>query len=452
MSLRLQINLIIGVLLLCFASLLIGMQLQETRRSVDDEMEGANMVATQLLSRLQSVNSQASLDDMKQFLIKLGRVRANEIELLNEQNNVIYHSPPPVYKAGRDAPDWYSRIVSPSVRSRQIQLAEGRLMVRADPSRAVLDGWDDFVPMLITLFSGGIAVILMVYALVGRALQPIQQVVQALGEVRAGNYDTRLPEMRGREAQMMGQAFNAMTQSLQEGIEARGKAREATLALAQNRELTQVIQARIEEVRGQIARELHDELGQQVTAIKSVGMAIAHRAKGVDSQIESSAHMVMDCADAIYDEVHQLVTQLRPLALDRFGLQDALQDLLEESSSRHPDIQISLNIHTALDTLEDNLATAVYRIMQESLTNALRHAQATRIDMTLNALDGHLQLEIKDNGQGPSTDWQQSGHFGVVGMGERAQGLGGHLVFEPLTPHGARVYAVLPLSHNRSHG
>ena len=79
MSLRLQINLIIGVLLLCFASLLIGMQLQETRRSVDDEMEGANMVATQLLSRLQSANSQASLDDMRQFLIKLGRVRANEI-------------------------------------------------------------------------------------------------------------------------------------------------------------------------------------------------------------------------------------------------------------------------------------------------------------------------------------------------------------------------------------
>jgi two-component system sensor histidine kinase UhpB len=295
------------------------------------------------------------------------------------------------------------------------------------------------------------AVILMVYALVGRALQPIQQVVQALGEVRGGNYDTRLPEMRGREAQMMGQAFNAMTQSLQEGLEARGKAREATLALAQNRELTQVIQARIEEVRGQIARELHDELGQQVTAIKSVGMAIAHRAKGVDSQIESSAQMVMDCADAIYDEVHQLVTQLRPLALDRFGLQDALQDLLEEASSRHPDIQISLNIHTALDTLGDNLATAVYRIMQESLTNALRHAQATRIDMTLNALDGHLQLEIKDNGQGPSTDWQQSGHFGVVGMGERAQGLGGHLVFEPLTPQGARVYAVLPLSHDHSH-
>jgi two-component system sensor histidine kinase UhpB len=331
-------------------------------------------------------------------------------------------------------------------------LDKGRLLVRADPSRAVLDGWDDFLPLLVTILFGMVIGMLLVSWLVGRALQPIQQIVQGLYEIGKGDYDTRLPGMRGQEAQLMGTAFNAMAQSLQDGMSAREKAREATLALAQNRELTQVIQSRIEEVRGQIARELHDELGQQVTAIKSVGMAIAHRAKGVDTQIEASARMVMDCADAIYEEVHQLVTQLRPLALDRFGLQDALQDLLEEARSRHPGMQLSMLIEAPLDRLEDNLATATYRIMQESLTNALRHAQATRIDMSLNAADGQLQLEIKDNGQGPSADWQQSGHFGVVGMGERAQGLGGHLVFEPLTPQGARVYAVLPLSHNHTHG
>ncbi len=452
MSLRLQINLIIGVMLLCFASLLIGLQLEDTRRSVDDEMEGANMVATQVLSRLEAVSNQTSLNDMRQFLIKLGRVRANEIELLDLDGHVVYHSPPPVYKAGRDAPQWYSQIVSPSVKTREIHLAHGRLLVRADPSRAVLDGWDDFVPMLITLFTGVAVVILLVYWLLGRALQPIQQVVHALQEVGRGDYDIRLPDMRGQEAQMMGQAFNSMASSIQDGIAAREKAREATQALAQSRELTHVIQARIEEVRGQIARELHDELGQQVTAIKSVGMAIAHRAKGVDAQIEASARMVIDCADAIYEEVHQLVTKLRPLALDRFGLQDALQDLLEEARSRHPDIQISLHVDAPLDKLADNLATAVYRIMQESLTNALRHAQASQIDMHVRLDHTTLQLEVRDNGNGPGTNWQASGHFGVVGMGERAQGLGGHLVFEPLQPQGARVWAELPLSHNPSHG
>ena len=77
MSLRLQINLIIGVMLACFASLLIGLQLEDTRRSVGDEMEGANMVATQLLSRLEVVSNQTSLNDMREFLNQLGRVRAN---------------------------------------------------------------------------------------------------------------------------------------------------------------------------------------------------------------------------------------------------------------------------------------------------------------------------------------------------------------------------------------
>ena len=93
MSLRLQINLIIGALLLSFSAMLIGLQLEDTRRSVDDEMEGANMVATQLLSRLQAANKQLSESDLRDFLIQVGRIRANEIELLDESGNLVYHSP-----------------------------------------------------------------------------------------------------------------------------------------------------------------------------------------------------------------------------------------------------------------------------------------------------------------------------------------------------------------------
>jgi two-component system sensor histidine kinase UhpB len=452
MSLRLQINLIIGLLLAAFASLLIGLQIEDTRRSVREEMDGASMVATQLLSRVQANTSSASLADMARFLVSVGRIRAHEIELQDEQGLVLYHSPPPVYKAGRDAPAWYSNIVTPPVTTREIQLRQGRLLVWADPSRAVLDGWDDFVPILTTVLIGFVLGNGLVFVLVGRVLRPIQQVVQGLQDISAGSYATRLPPMPGQEAQQMGQAFNAMAQSVQDGIEARVKAREATQALAQNRELTQVIQARIEEVRGQIARELHDELGQQVTAIKSVGLAIAHRAKGVDGQIESSAHMVVSCADAIYEEVHQLVSKLRPLALDRFGLADALQDLLEDARTRHPEVSIQLKLDAALDTLSEALATATYRIMQESLTNALRHAQASQIDMKVSILGDKVTLEVRDNGLGPSANWAESGHFGVIGMRERAQGLGGQLHFEALEPSGVRVHAVLPLSQNTPHG
>ena len=115
-------------------------------------------------------------------------------------------------------------------------------------------------------------------------------------------------------------------------------------------------------------------------------------------------------------------------------------------------IDVSFIRHAPLDKLADNLATAVYRIMQESLTNALRHAQASHIEMQVRQNQDKLHIEVKDDGNGPVKDWQSSGHFGVVGMGERAQGLGGHLVFEALLPQGARVWAELPLIHNPTHG
>jgi len=452
MGLRLQINLIMGVLLAAFASLLIYLQLDNTRQSVREEMDGASIVATQLLSRLQAGSRNSSLEEMAQFLDAVGRVRANEIELRNAQDAVVYHSPPPVYKAGRDAPDWYAQIVSPALRTHEIALAQGRLLLRSDPSRAILDGWDDFKPMLLTVLAGFILGNALVFVLVGRAMRPLQKVVMGLQAMEGGSYGTRLPAMHGKEAKVMGEAFNAMAQSVQDGIAAQTQAREATLALAQNRELTQVIQTRIEEVRGQIARELHDELGQQVTAIKSLGQAMALRAKGVDAHTENAARMVIESADAIYEEVHQLVSQLRPLALDRFGLQDALQDLVEDARSRHPDTRIDLHLHTPLEDMESSLATATYRIVQESLNNALRHAQASQITILLSALDHQLHIDVSDNGMGATPDWADSGQFGVIGMRERAQGLGGSFRFESLQPSGVRVWAVLPLGHNPTHG
>ena len=115
-------------------------------------------------------------------------------------------------------------------------------------------------------------------------------------------------------------------------------------------------------------------------------------------------------------------------------------------------MSIQLKLDASLDTLSEALATATYRIMQESLTNALRHAQASQIDMKVSILGDNVTLEVRDNGLGPSANWAESGHFGVIGMRERAQGLGGQLHFEALEPSGVRVHAVLPLSQNTPHG
>ena len=445
MSLRLQINLIIAGMLLAFAALLVGLQLTDTSRGVHEEIGGSNLVAIQVLSQVEATSRDGGLSAMTLFLEGLGRIRGNEIELFGEDGALLYRSPPPRYKAGRDAPQWYARLVAPPLKTREITLPHGRVVVRPDPSRAILDGWDEFVPLLVTLLAGVVFANALAYWLVGRALHPFQQLAQGLRGIAQGEYATRLPRLKGREAGGLGEDFNSMAQSVQDGMLAREKARAATVALAENRELTQVIQTRIEEVRRQIARELHDDLGQQVTAIKSLGFAISHRAQGQDLRIAESARMVVQCADAMYESVHQMVGQLRPLALDRFGLADALQDLVEQARTQHPGVHIQLQIQGALDAVEGELATAVYRIAQESLTNALRHAQAQLIALQLHAEPQHLVLEVRDDGRGLQQDWELTGHFGVIGMRERAESLGGTFTMEPIGSGGVRLRATLPL-------
>lgn len=446
MSLRLQINLIITTLLGLFASLVIWLDIDNTRRGVHEEVLGANVVAAQLLSRVNWVYGYGGLPGMTDFLTRVGRVRANEITLYDEQNKLLYRSPSPTYKVGREAPQWYTSLVSSPLATKEIALPKGRIVLKADPSRATLDGWDDLRSMLWLVSAGFLMTNLLVYALIGRVLKPLRLLVQGLGQVAQGAYETRLPAMTGHEGRQISTAFNGMAQSVQDSVQARQQAQQATQALAENRELTQIIQARIEEERGAIARELHDEMGQQVTAIKSVGLAIARKAKGQDTMIEQSARLVMDCADKIYEGVHRLIAKLRPLALDRFGLKDALQDMVDDWRLLHADVVLHLTTSGNLDGLDEEVSTAVYRIVQEAVNNSLRHAHASRIDVKVHATIDFLHLEVLDNGHGVLEKFLTLGHYGVLGIKERAQALEGFFELENIEPTGIRVGVRLPIT------
>ena len=449
MSLRLQINLIITALMVIFSASLIGLQLANTRRAVHDEVLGANLVAVQLLSRMNwgdGAGGSVGIEGVTTYLRRLGRIRANEVTLHGADGTLLYRSPPSAYKVDRQAPQWYARMVSFPLDPRVINLPAGRITLQPDPSRATLDGWDDLRPMLWMVLAGFVLANTLVFALIGRATKPLRLVVRGLRQMEAGAYNTRLPDFSGLEGRQISHAFNAMAQSVQGGALARQQAREAAQALAENRELTQLIQARIEQERGAIARELHDELGQQVTAIKSAGLVIARKSAGQDALIEESARLVLTCADQIYDDVHRLISQLRPLALDHFGLRDALQDLLGDWRMRHPGTDLTLALTGELDGLDDGFSTAVYRIVQESVNNALRHAHASRIDVSVQTSAKSLQLEVIDNGVGQVDQFHTPGHFGVLGMRERAQALGGNFNLEQIEPSGVRVRVVLPLN------
>jgi two-component system, NarL family, sensor histidine kinase UhpB len=283
------------------------------------------------------------------------------------------------------------------------------------------------------------------YVLAGRALKPLGQVVEGLRRIAGGDYSTRLPAFAGREAQSIGVAFNRMAQVMQDSVEARRVAAEAEARLAQSRELNQIIQAHVEQERAAIARELHDELGQQVTAIKSAGVLIAQQVRGREPALEQAASLVVEVAGQIYGDMHRIIARMRPLPLDQLGLADALNELIGDWRVQHPGVEFALDVQRLPSDLGDTLSTVAYRIVQEAVNNALRHAQATKISIEIRSDGVDLLIRVTDDGRGLPPDWRKPGHFGVLGMRERAVALGGS--FEMIKPDsgGVSVLARIPL-------
>jgi two-component system sensor histidine kinase UhpB len=445
MSLRLQLHLILATLIAGFSILLVVQQVEDTRRSVREEVEAASIVASQVLTRVGWIYEQSGIPGMEQFLRRLGHVRGNDILLYDDTGELLYSSPRATYKSGRDAPQWFSGLVSPPARPNVIGLSGGRIVLQADASRSVLDGWDDLVRVVGAAAAGLVLANALAYVLAGRALKPLGRVVEGLRRIASGDYSTRLPPLPGQEARSIGEAFNRMAQVVQESVEARRVAAEAEASLAQSRELTHIIQARVEQERAAIARELHDELGQQVTAIKSAGVSIAQRVRGQDPALEQAARLVVDTASQIYGDMHQIIARMRPLPLDQLGLADALNDLMGDWRLSHPAVEFALDLQRLPPEPGDTLSTAAYRIVQEAVNNALRHGSPTRVQIQLRVEGVDLVIRVTDNGRGLPVDWRRPGHYGVLGMRERAVALGG--IFELQKPDGGgvSVLARIPL-------
>jgi PAS domain S-box-containing protein len=224
------------------------------------------------------------------------------------------------------------------------------------------------------------------------------------------------------------------------------RARQAEADLKQNRRLTQAIQTHLEEERRSIARELHDELGQCVTAIRTIGTAIANRARTSAPEIHDSARTIVQVAGHIYDVVHGMIRRLRPSALDNLGLTEALEEWLASWRERHPDIGVRLDLSGNLDDLGETINITVYRIVQECLTNVVRHAAATRVEVAIARSGERLEVSVRDNGRGlAERNESESARFGLMGMRERVEGLAGEFQVDSRPGEGLRVRAWIPV-------
>ena len=446
MSLRGKINLIVGAITLLFVIALLGLQFKDMRASVNEEVVAANRVAAQMLNRTVWGYASAGTPVMLGFLQGVGRVRSNDITLFDASGKELYASPPSPYKAGRDAPGWFDQLISPPQSMQAIDLPDGRLVVRSNASRAVLDAWEEFVVLAVASLALLVVVNALVFWVVGRTVRPFGQIVTALNALQAGRFDVVLPPLAGTEAAAIGGAFNRMVGVLQENIENERRAARAERELSDNRELGRWIEQHIEAERRMIARELHDELGQSVTAIRSMALSVAQRVHAHDAESEQAARLIADESSRLYDAMQGLIPRLTPLVLDSFGLTEALNDLAERTRRSHPEVQIELQVELGDTQLAGDVALALYRAAQEGITNALRHGQATVLKLALHAVPDSLTLDVVDDGQGlPADGTQRSGHYGLRWLAERVEALGGRFSIEAALPRGVHLQVRLPL-------
>jgi len=217
----------------------------------------------------------------------------------------------------------------------------------------------------------------------------------------------------------------------------------------QLRALTARLQAGREEERAKVAREIHDELGQVLTAIKMNLDWLERNLGGIEDgpRLNPFLERVLESAemtDSAIKNVQRIATELRPDSLDNLGLAEALQQEANRFQQRGG-AACELQLTPEPLNLPSQVATTVFRVFQEALTNVARHSKATSVRIALEANAEQVVLQVEDNGQGiPHEATADSRSLGLLGMQERASVLGGEVTISPVLPHGTRVSLRLP--------
>ncbi len=224
---------------------------------------------------------------------------------------------------------------------------------------------------------------------------------------------------------------------------------EVKKAQDQLRRLSASIMAGQENERAAIARELHDELGQVLTALRMDSVWMSQRLDRQDPQAAQRARDMCRLIDKNIEDVRSMAIRLRPGVLDDLGLVDALEWFASDIERRSETL-CSFE-HGPIPAISDEVATAAYRIAQEALTNVVRHARAANVDMTLKVKDNCLILQVQDDGRGFDVDGLAASEgLGVAGMKERANLVGGRLRVRSEAGKGTDIRLEVPLEENKT--
>ena len=272
----------------------------------------------------------------------------------------------------------------------------------------------------------------------------------AAAEVEAGDYSVTVPIEADDEVGKAALAFNRMVGEVSSRTHQLEQEKTKTQDLFnENRMLIRTSLVVQEDERKNLALELHDEMGQCLTAIQADAEIIRDVSKGKDDRVETSANAIMQVSSRVYDVVHSMMRRLRPGVLDNLGLIEALKDEIDAWNSRNAETHCDFNYSGMLENLSEYSNIMLYRIVQEGLTNVTKHASASHVLIEMKRTEQSIQLIINDNGKG--INLHQSGNIrglGLIGMRERVEAIEGIFNIESAPGKGfcIRIIISIPLN------
>jgi two-component system, NarL family, sensor histidine kinase UhpB len=275
----------------------------------------------------------------------------------------------------------------------------------------------------------------LVWWAVAHALRPVKFILGALGEIEHGNLGARLPAFGLPEMSRISFGFNHMAETLERSV-------------ADRHSLTRRLMQMQEEERENLARELHDEIGQCVTAIHADALAIRNRG---GAAVHESAQSIVEGIGRIKEMVRNILQRLRPGALEGLGLGAALRELVGGFRQRNAPVSCTLAMAEDTIDLQGELGITLYRIVQECLTNIARHAGAGSVQIAVATLpatvaQGAAQLELTVRDDGCGFEERGSGRgFGLRGIRERVRALGGTCSINGWSVRGTAIRVLIPV-------
>ncbi len=440
LSLKNRVHLVLAAVLALVVAIGSVLVIQRVRQAVREETRSALQVIEEMSEAL-TRQPPLPYDQIQTWLVTLERSgQIRHIRILHA-GKAPFVTPVP---ARESVPTWFTAWVRPPMQrvEYRIPTLDGppfRIVLMTDPGDEIAEAWEEtrlFLGLILALAGGCFVAISWT---VGRAFQPVDAVLNALVALERGDYDHRLPDFPQPEWRRIARAFNHCA-----GVLARTR--------ADNRSLTRQLLQVEEEERRTLARELHDELGQSLSGIRMLAQSI--RKCDRPERASEAAGLIAEQVDHLFALVHGMIHRLRPLVLDDLGLVAALDALVDDWHRRRPDVEIHLDLDPAADRLPAEHRIHVYRIVQEALTNAFRHAKPRTIRVQLTCVDSDvphrrwLQIHITDDGVGSATPLHQPGH-GLRGMRERVESLGGRFELTTAPNQGFALTILLPFEEER---